>query len=116
MPFEERLAASGHVAIEVLDVRAIEFDDVDIDEGYVLAVLAHALARGDAEALEIVGKIAGLQGPGERVAAALGDLPILVEQRAENRFLVGKVMIDVTDRDSCSLRNLTNGRATVSLV
>src|SRR5205823_932563 len=42
---EDLADAAAHVAVELLDVGALELDDVDVDHGDVVAELAHALAR-----------------------------------------------------------------------
>ena len=63
MKVSKRLAMS---LVELADVRAVELDDVDVDQRDVLAVVAHGLARGAAELLEILGKRAGGQRAVER--------------------------------------------------
>src|SRR5258708_19898475 len=39
----EELEAAGHLLVELPDVRAVEFDDVDVDEGHIVTVSTNRL-------------------------------------------------------------------------
>src|SRR5439155_1682845 len=77
---------------------SVELDDVDVDQRDVRAELPHAVARREAELLQILRKSAAGQHACVRIAFAVGDHPEFVEQRPEDRFLVGKMMIDIPRR------------------
>ncbi len=68
--------------------------------------------RRGAELLEVVGEASARQGPCEGEADGVRDFPQLVEQRAEDRLLVGEVVIDVPGGDASLARDVADrGRA-----
>jgi hypothetical protein len=105
----------GHVAVELADVCAVELDHIDVDERDVLAELDDAVARGEAELLEVVGELAGEERAAEREAAAVGDLPQLVEQGVEDGFLVREVVVEVSGGDAGPLGDVAHARGAVAV-
>src|SRR5438270_7930206 len=108
--------ALPHLTVELLDVRAIELDDVDVDQSDVRPKIADAVARCESELLEIARKIAGRERARVRIALALADRPELVEQRAEDLLLVLEVMVDVARRHAGLVGNLAHRRRAISLM
>ena len=93
--------AVGHVLVELADVRAVELDDVDVDQGDVLAVVADDLADRVADGLS---RFSGNEPAARaRLNGKVGlrhGLEIAVDQRAEDGLLVGEVVVDVPLRQA----------------
>src|SRR5258706_12884923 len=58
----EELEAAGHLLIELPDVRTIELDDVNVDEGHIVTVSTDGLAGSAAEVFQILRKRSAGQG------------------------------------------------------
>jgi len=93
----------------------LELDDVDVDERHVASVLQHRVAGGVAHLLEVVGEVSGRESAVEGEVGALDGLPVLVEQRVEDRFLVGEVMVDVAGGHLGAGRDVAYARGPVPL-
>jgi hypothetical protein len=113
---EEGLEALGHARVKLADVLAVELHDVDVDECDVRPVPRDALARGQAQRLEVVGEGARGQRGVHGVVGAGDGLPVLVEERAEQGLLVGVVVVDAARGDSRGLGDVAHARRPVALM
>src|SRR5258708_6254958 len=104
----EELEAAGHLFVELPDMRAVEFDDVDVDEGHIVTVRTDGRAGSAAERLQILRKRSAGQGLIERELRLRHGPEVAVQQGTEDRFLVRKVMIDVPLRDVGGLGDVTH--------
>src|SRR5581483_2275213 len=112
---DEGLEAAGHLLVELADVGAVELDDVDIDQRNIRAIVLDRLPRGEAELLEIVGKRPVLQRLQEGEVRPRRLSEVLIEQGAEDRLRVGKVMIDVPHRQSPRLGHVRQRTRSLSV-
>src|SRR5258708_4649004 len=104
----EELEAAGHLLVELPDVRAVEFDAVDVHEGHIVTVSTDGLAGGAAEVFQILWKRSAGQGLIEGEVRLRHGPEVAVQQGTEDRFLVRKVMIDVPLRDVGGLGDVTH--------
>src|SRR5450759_1872634 len=73
------------------------------------------LARGGGELFEVVRERPRGERLVEREIRALDRLPVLAEDRLEDRLLVGEVVVDVPRGDAGRLGDLADARAAVAL-
>ena len=81
-----------------------------------MPILPDAVASSRTDLLQVVRKSAAGQCPRQRITPALRDRRELVEQRTEDRFLVRKVVVQISSRYSGRIGNLPDGGGAKTLM
>src|ERR1019366_5890905 len=111
---DECVEAQGHIAVELANVRAVELDDIDVDERDVGPVVLHGFPRGAAELFEILRKRSLGERAVERKLRIGHGSEILVEQLAEDRLFVVEAMVDVPLRHTRIFGYVTHARGAIA--
>ena len=94
---------------------ALELDDIEVDQEDVRTVLVHHLFDRFGELFEIFGEV----GAGEHLVELQlridQPLPVDLDQALVDGVLVGKVMVDVADRQPGPFGDLAQGRGAIAL-
>ena len=113
---DKALKSPCHFRIELPDVTAPEFDDIDIDQGHVRAVLLHARSGRAADLLEVLRETTGGQRLVGRKLGVVDRAPVGIEKLAEDRLLLPEVVVDAAGRHAGPVSNLACRRRPIPLV